>query len=126
MVAAWLAVTTLAAIGMYIAEHGVNPAFDDPVDAIWWSVVTLSTVGYGDVFPLTPEGRVAAMLLMILGIGLYSAITAAVTSYFVTQGAARNSMVDDLDRLTTLHAGGALTDDEFRAAKASILGGPET
>jgi len=121
MVAAWLAVTTLAAIGMYIAEHGVNAAFDDPLDAIWWSVVTLSTVGYGDVYPLTPEGRVAAMSLMILGIGLYSAITAAVTSYFITQGGSQDSTAGDLERLAALHARGELTDDEFSVAKALAL-----
>ena len=43
---------------------------EPPFDALWWGVVTLTTVGYGDVTPQTPEGRLAAMALMLLGIGL--------------------------------------------------------
>ena len=42
------------------SEHGVNVAFDEPLDALWCCVVTLWTVGYGGVYPVTPEGRIAA------------------------------------------------------------------
>lgn len=120
--AAWLGVTVLASIGLYSAEHGVNEAIAEPLDAVWWAVVTLSTVGYGDVYPTTPEGRVAAMALMILGIALYSAITAAVTSYFISQGGTSDSLVGNLERLEGLRDRGALSDDDFRAAKTTLLG----
>ncbi|MEX1004271.1 MAG: potassium channel family protein [Acidimicrobiia bacterium] len=53
------------------------------VDGLWWSLVTVTTVGYGDMFPVTPGGRIAASLLMILGIGLVAYITAAVAAHFV-------------------------------------------
>ena len=98
LIAAWLGVTVLASIGLYSAEHGINEAIAEPLDAVWWAIVTLSTVGYGDVYPVTAEGRVAAMALMVLGIGLYSAITAAITSYFVSQGVRSGSLVDNLER----------------------------
>lgn len=124
MVAAWAAVTILASIAMYTAEHGVNTAFDDPLDAVWWAVVTLSTVGYGDAYPLTAEGRVAAMALMVLGIGLYSAITAAVTSYFITQGGS-SSLASALERVTALRDRDALTDADFERAKALLLVGDD-
>jgi voltage-gated potassium channel len=52
-------------------------------DAAWWAVVTLFTVGYGDLYPRTAEGRVAAVLMMIVGIALFSWITAALASLFV-------------------------------------------
>lgn len=122
MVAAWFAVSIIASIGLYTAEHGVNAAFQEPLDAVWWGVVTLSTVGYGDAYPVTPEGRVAAMSLMILGVGLYSAITSAVTSYFVSQGSRQPSVVDELDRLARLHEQRRLDDREFTQAKAAVLG----
>lgn len=44
------------------AENGVNDAIDSPVDALWWGIVTLTTVGYGDVYPVTGEGRISACL----------------------------------------------------------------
>ena len=76
----WLGVAVIAATGLYLAEVGVNPNIDDPTDALWWAVVTLTTVGYGDVFPVTPEGRLAGAGLMIVGITLFAAVTATITS----------------------------------------------
>ncbi len=121
MIGAWAAVTVLASIGLYIAEHGVNGTVDNPFDALWWGVVTLSTVGYGDVIPVTTEGRIAAMLLMVLGIGLLSLITAAVTSYFISTGDDRHSLVDQLERLDRLRASAALTPEEYALAKSRLL-----
>jgi voltage-gated potassium channel len=52
-------------------------------DAIWWSLVSVTTVGYGDSFPVTPEGRAVATLLMFVGIGLFSSLTALVAAWVV-------------------------------------------
>jgi voltage-gated potassium channel len=54
-----------------------------PVDAIWWSLGTITTVGYGDKYPITPEGRLTAMLLMFAGVGLIGIFTAFITSSFI-------------------------------------------
>jgi voltage-gated potassium channel len=54
-------------------------------DAIWWAVVTVTTVGYGDRFPITPGGRAVAVVLMLIGIGLIGVLTASVASFFVQQ-----------------------------------------
>jgi voltage-gated potassium channel len=50
-----------------------------------WAIVTATTVGYGDISPVTTEGRVIAVGLMLLGIGVIGAFTATVASFFVTQ-----------------------------------------
>ena len=54
-----------------------------PSDAVWWSFVTITTVGYGDKFPVTHEGRAIAAVLMTAGVGLFGTFTAYVASYFL-------------------------------------------
>ena len=116
----------ICSIALYAAEHGINKAIDSPFDALWWGVVTLSTVGYGDVYPITPEGKLAAMVLMLLGIGLFSAITATATSYLISTGrppdpSRGGQVVDELERLAGLREQGSLNDDEFALAKKRLL-----
>ncbi|MFQ5772059.1 MAG: potassium channel family protein [bacterium] len=53
------------------------------IDAVWWSFVTLTTVGYGDISPATLGGRVVAILIMIMGIGILGLFTATIASIFV-------------------------------------------
>ena len=82
----------------------------------------MTTVGYGDVFPTTGEGRIVAAVLMILGIGLYSIITATVTSFLIADDRAEpTDLAEQLERLAALHADGRVTDDESQAAKAAVI-----
>jgi voltage-gated potassium channel len=53
-------------------------------DALWWAVSTVTTVGYGDFFPVTWEGRLVAALLMITGVGVFSALAGAMSTLFLT------------------------------------------
>jgi voltage-gated potassium channel len=122
LLVAWFAVMLLSSIALYVAEKGVNAAVDSPIDALWWGITTMTTVGYGDVYPLTPEGRIAAVVLMVLGIGLYSAITATVTSFLIVGQARDAGVTDQLERVAMLRANDRLTEDEFAAAKSKILG----
>jgi voltage-gated potassium channel len=52
-------------------------------DAIWWSVTTITTVGYGDKYPVTAEGRMVAMILMVAGIGLFGVLSGLAASFFI-------------------------------------------
>jgi len=54
-------------------------------DSVWWAVVTMGTVGYGDRYPVSSGGRIIALLLIISGVGLMSLFTATIASLFVEQ-----------------------------------------
>lgn len=111
-----VAVTTvvLGALGIYAVETGLNPSIGGFGDALWWAVVTATTVGYGDVSPVTLEGRLIAILLMVTGIGVIGVFTATVASFFFEEQqhtgpdnaalAARLDAIDrKLDRVMALH-----------------------
>jgi len=78
-------IVTLGAIGIFTVEHGANPNITGIGDAFWWAIVTVTTVGYGDVSPMTVEGRLIAIVLMIVGIGFIGVFTATITSFFFDQ-----------------------------------------
>jgi len=63
----------LSAVGIYFFEHDEQPdVFASVFHSLWWAVVTLTTVGYGDVTPHTVGGRVFTFLVLIIGLGVVS------------------------------------------------------
>ncbi|MDQ6988732.1 MAG: ion channel [Mariprofundaceae bacterium] len=75
-------VVFLFGASVFLLERGHNPAFGQVSDGLWWAFVTLTTVGYGDIVPITSGGRIVAVLTMVFGITLYSLMIANLT-YFV-------------------------------------------
>jgi voltage-gated potassium channel len=74
----------LGAVAVLDAERGSPGANINTFgDALWWAASTVTTVGYGDRYPVTTEGRVIAVLLMLVGIALVGSITASVAAWFV-------------------------------------------
>ncbi len=67
-------------------------------DALWWGIVTVSTVGYGDQFPITNAGRATGVLLIAVGVGLFTSITGYLTDSFRKPRAARPHSKDKADR----------------------------
>lgn len=65
---------------MYIVEGGSNPQLDNIPKGVYWSIVTLTTVGYGDVTPITPFGKFLATIVMIMGYGVIAVPTGIVTA----------------------------------------------
>ena len=78
------------AIIVYLYErHAPNSNIHTLGDSLWWSVVTVTTVGYGDFFPVTTPGRITACLIMGIGLVTLAVITAQVASGFIAQAASR-------------------------------------
>lgn len=73
----------VAGLAVLDAERGSGGAIQTLPDAIWWAFVTVTTVGYGDYFPVTPVGRIVAIGLMIGGIALIGVVTATLASWIV-------------------------------------------
>jgi voltage-gated potassium channel len=77
-------ISYIAAIQITISERNVEGSnIKSFSDGLWWAVTTVTTVGYGDRYPTTTEGRFLAVLLMITGISLVGVITASVAAWFV-------------------------------------------
>ncbi|MGN1089722.1 MAG: potassium channel family protein, partial [Huintestinicola sp.] len=75
-----------SSLGMYNAEHDAQPeAFRNAFSGIWWSVSTLLTVGYGDIYPVTAVGRLMAILIAFLGVGAVAIPTGIISAGFVEQ-----------------------------------------
>ena len=66
----------------YHAEHPTNPGFATIGDALWWGIVTLTTVGYGDIVPKTSTGRWAAVVIMITGTAVLGLLAGSLASFF--------------------------------------------
>lgn len=80
------ALLTIAAAALHVLEAEVQPqAFGSIPASMWWAVATLTTVGYGDVVPVTPAGRFVAALLAFLGIGMFALPTAILGAAFIQE-----------------------------------------
>ena len=82
----------------YVSEPDVRSLGD----GIWWALVTITTVGYGDITPVTTLGRVVASSLMLLGLGLIATITAIVSAKFIQNFVDHHTNDDVLEKLDEL------------------------
>jgi voltage-gated potassium channel len=79
-----LALTVVGAAAVLNAERlSADANITNYPDALWWALTTVTTVGYGDHYPTTPDGRLIAAILMVIGIGVVGTVTAAVATSLV-------------------------------------------
>ena len=79
-----LMVLVIASSCMYYAEHEAQPEkFASIPHAMWWGIITLATIGYGDIYPITPLGQVIGGVVVVIGIGVFALPTAILASGFI-------------------------------------------
>lgn len=81
-------------------EDGSGGTIDSFGDALWWAATTVTTVGYGDTYPVTPAGRGVAVFLMVTGIAVFGFLTAALAAFLLERAPSEADPV--LDRLDEL------------------------
>ncbi|MBE0451959.1 MAG: potassium channel family protein [Clostridia bacterium] len=89
-------VILLGSIGIYYTELGIT--VDSFGDSLWWSFVTATTVGYGDISPVTGFGRLIASVLMITGIGFIGMLTGSIATFFIKPEEKKLGNYDDLSQ----------------------------
>jgi len=92
LILAAILLTAFSSISILVCEQNEHANIRTAEDALWWSVSTLTTVGYGDKVPITTEGRALAVVTMVAGVGMFGALTGLVASLFV--GGKRDGTAD--------------------------------
>jgi voltage-gated potassium channel len=112
-----------SALVLEFERHARGSNIHNYGQALWWAIVTVTTVGYGDKYPVTAGGRGVAVVLMLVGIGLIGVLTATVASFFVQEAAdaEKAALHERLDRIETMLAQ-ALAISETRPDMASADG----
>jgi voltage-gated potassium channel len=82
--AAVLMIVIMGAAILDIERGAPGATIKTPMDALWWGLVTVTTIGYGDKFPVTTEGRLVAALLIVFGVGMISALTASYAAWILS------------------------------------------
>lgn len=78
-----LGVLTFIIIGATLGLYLIDPSMNNIFDNLWFVIVSITTVGYGDITPNTVYGKVFSLMLLIIGVFIFSAITGAISSYFM-------------------------------------------
>ena len=110
----------------YVAEHPANTEFATFGDSLWWGIVTLTTVGYGDIVPETQKGRLAGVFLMLTGVATLGVLSGTLASAFRSSNRAAaeeaaDQAGDEADAATDRPtADGAATTGDLQAQLADL------
>ncbi len=111
---------TFSSICILICEDHADGNIKTAGDAIWWSFATVTTVGYGDKYPVTTEGRVLGSFLMIAGVGMFASLSGLAASFFLgVQDRESNLLKEVLAKLDILEAKLIERKDNERSMRSS-------
>lgn len=100
MLSIGLCLVVFSTVSILQFEGGDTSNIKTAWDATWWSLCTITTVGYGDKFPVTDSGKVVAIILMISGIGLFGTLIGYISTFFTDKEKQNNSDIDTIEELS--------------------------
>lgn len=126
-----LLLIVISSVLMFGLESTAQPAvFENALDGLWWSLATLTSASYGDIYPVTLAGRLLAAVISLLGIGLIAVPTGIISAGFVEVAAnvipdapaPDPTIPDEIREYRALMDEGAITQEEYEAKKRQLLG----
>ncbi len=110
-----LGILIAGSVGIWTVERHAGGPIRSYTDSLWWSITTITTVGYGDTYPVTPEGRGIATLIMLAGIAVFGVVAANLAALFIKQPerAEHQELLARIDELSAQIA--ALTERDSRS-----------
>jgi len=115
----------IASVLMYYVENPAQPqSFSSAFAALWWAVSTITTVGYGDMVPVTVVGKVLGSVIDLLGVALVAVPTGIISAGYMSEidsAELADNPVEQLTKLQGLLNDGLLTRDEFDTCKQRVL-----
>ena len=97
-------VVVVCSLAAYQAEHPTNAGFATIGDALWWGIVTLTTVGYGDIVPHTAAGRFSGIAIMFTGVGVLGVLAGSLADLFKLDSESADSEAETPADAPPLHA----------------------
>jgi voltage-gated potassium channel len=94
-----------SSVSVLVCERQSDANIKTAEDAVWWSIATITTVGYGDKYPVTTEGRVIGVILMVAGVSMFGCLSGLAATFFLgAQSGKASEMKEILARLDEVHA----------------------
>lgn len=90
-------------VGLVVVEGSHHHPYLSISDGLWWAMTTVTTIGYGDIAPVTTVGRLIAMFIMIIGLGFVAVLTAAIAQHFIAKQASEAQTASTNDILAAVH-----------------------
>jgi len=88
-------IVIMGAAVLDIERNAPGSNIHTPIDALWWGLVTVTTIGYGDKFPVTDEGRLIAGVLIIFGVAMISTLTATFAAWILSHEEEIQELAED-------------------------------